>query len=387
MATVESTLETVAQMLEGELEPMVDEMTQRMRDEVPGLAELHGPEFAAYCRRSCFANLRIAIDGVRAGSGTSPATPPEALQEARLAARLGIDLSPLSQTYRIGHAVAWERIVVALEDLRLSPAARRDALRLGSAYLFRYIDRVLLAVGEAYGAERAVLFRSAEQRRARLVHDVLAGADDDAGELGYDVHGAHLGLVAWGTAPELALQELGERLSRRVLIGVVGSDAVSGWLEAVELRPADWTAILDQRHGDVRIAVGRPGRGIDGFRRTHRQASRAQAVAMRTRAPVTRYGDVVVESLALTDEQAAAEFAADELGPLTHDDERSRRLRETLRAYLGTSCNATAAAAMLGVNDRTVAYRIRGIEDLLGHPVASRSVELQLALRLQDLAG
>jgi hypothetical protein len=37
---------------------------------------------------------------------------------------------------------------------------------------------------------------------------------------------------------------------------------------------------------------------------------------------------------------------------------------------------------MLGINDRTVAYRIRGIEQLLGRSVATRSAELAAGLRL-----
>ena len=41
--------------------------------------------------------------------------------------------------------------------------------------------------------------------------------------------------------------------------------------------------------------------------------------------------------------------------------------------------------APLGVNDRTVAYRLRGIVDLLGYSVSSRALELHIALRLHAL--
>jgi hypothetical protein len=40
---------------------------------------------------------------------------------------------------------------------------------------------------------------------------------------------------------------------------------------------------------------------------------------------------------------------------------------------------------MLNVNDRTVAYRIRAIENLLGRSVAARGTELATALRLRRL--
>jgi DNA-binding PucR family transcriptional regulator len=100
---------------------------------------------------------------------------------------------------------------------------------------------------------------------------------------------------------------------------------------------------------------------------------------------VTRFDAVAVESLALYDETAAREFLTRELGPLAAADPRSDVLRETLRAYLERSSNATSAAALLGVNDRTVAYRLRGVEDLLGYPVSSRSLELRIALRFEQL--
>jgi DNA-binding PucR family transcriptional regulator len=131
--------------------------------------------------------------------------------------------------------------------------------------------------------------------------------------------------------------------------------------------------------------LGSAAPGVEGFRRSHREAQRMYAVVRRRPRPVTRFDDVAVETLALRDEIAAKELVVRELGALGADDPRSAVLRETLRVYLESSSNASAAAALLGVNDRTVAYRLRGIEDLLGHPVSTRSLELRLALRLEPL--
>jgi DNA-binding PucR family transcriptional regulator len=41
----------------------------------------------------------------------------------------------------------------------------------------------------------------------------------------------------------------------------------------------------------------------------------------------------------------------------------------------------------LNVAPRTVSYRLRRAEDLLGHPIASRRAELEAALRLRRLFG
>ena len=43
------------------------------------------------------------------------------------------------------------------------------------------------------------------------------------------------------------------------------------------------------------------------------------------------------------------------------------------------------AAAVLGVHDRTVLYRLRSIEDRIGHPISSRRDEIAVALRLARL--
>ena len=76
---------------------------------------------------------------------------------------------------------------------------------------------------------------------------------------------------------------------------------------------------------------------------------------------------------------------ARELHGLDGADARSGRLRETLRAYFASGQNASAAAALLGVHEHTVSYRLRTIEERLGRPVTARRAELETALRLLEL--
>jgi hypothetical protein len=56
-------------------------------------------------------------------------------------------------------------------------------------------------------------------------------------------------------------------------------------------------------------------------------------------------------------------------------------------AYFECSFNASAAAAKLKVNDRTIAYRLNIVEQLLGRPVRARQTELQAAIRLERVLG
>jgi DNA-binding PucR family transcriptional regulator len=97
---------------------------------------------------------------------------------------------------------------------------------------------------------------------------------------------------------------------------------------------------------------------------------------------VTRYDDVALEAALLCDIRSARRFVDRELGPLTSSDARIAVLRDTLASYLQSGLNAAAAAIGLHVSDRTIAYRIRSIEELLGRSVADRSSELAAAVRV-----
>jgi DNA-binding PucR family transcriptional regulator len=388
MRSMESSLQAVAQSLEARVDEMVDEMLLRMRSEIADFAALELPELADATRRSAHANVRAGIASLLGGRSTPGLAPAEAEQGARRAARSGAALPELLATYRVGHAVAWDYMLDEIEELELEPPARRELLRIASRHLFAYIDSVLPLVTEAYTQERDALMRSGEHRRLRALRDLLDGARHDADELGYDLHGNHLGAIAWGAHPTDALDLLARALGCRSL--VIASDEwfVWGWFALSGPDGDGWSLIESLRYPDETfIAFGTVASGADGFRRTHREAQRACLVARRRRHTVTRFDAVAVEALALRDEPAAREFIVRELGPLAADDARSAVLRDTLRAYFEVSSNASAAAALLGVNDRTVAYRLRGVEDLLGYPVSTRSLELRIALRLQALFG
>jgi DNA-binding PucR family transcriptional regulator len=94
---------------------------------------------------------------------------------------------------------------------------------------------------------------------------------------------------------------------------------------------------------------------------------------------------VSLEATLMTDPDAARRFIKHELGPLAEENERSEKLRQTLEAYIRTGMNASAAAAALHVSDRTIAYRIRRLEEMLGVTVTGRGAELAAALRMKRL--
>lgn len=370
------TLDAALQELSGELRDDIPAMVERglaqMRLEMPEFFARDGdPDFVEVYRQSFHAQLRFIYEGLACGRELEGVdAPPLALEEARMAAARGIDLATLLCGYRITH-----RLIL---DAAIERGGDPDVLRVTSRWLFAYMDWMTRQVSAVYGRERDLLVRDRERRRRQLVRDVLDGIPIDESRLAYRLDQRHLALVAWGEAPERAL-EAAAQATGLALLTVAGPGATAwGWLGGAEIagvpgaRPPDGT----------RLALGEPGDGPDGFRASHRQALRTYGIARETTEPVTAHADVALLALALQDRAHAREFALRELGSLASDDARSHLLRATLAAYFGTGQNASSAAAVLGVHERTVTYRLRSIEERLGRPLLDRRDELALALRL-----
>jgi hypothetical protein len=383
-AGIDETLGAVAARLTDEIDELVETMLARMREEAPAFDTGSRPELAEGLRASCYGNLTAALNALGGDRKPPRNSPPEAMIEARATARADVGLEPLLHTYRIGHAVVLERLFVLVEELNLPPTQRHSATLIGSRYLFSYVDRVVGEVAEEYATERQRVLRSSIQRRVQLVRDILDGATIDSAELGYRLEQEHVAVVATGPEADASLRDLARRLERSLLTIAMTDNTVWAWLGSArrghgdERRDAAWV----EAAGQTRYAVGEPSWGITGFRDSHAQALAAHRVAAHLPRPVIRYDDVALEAALLCDVRAARRFVERELGPLASGEARNRILCETLGTYLQSGCNAAAAAAVLQISDRTVAYRIHGIEDLLGRSVLARSSELAAAVRL-----
>jgi DNA-binding PucR family transcriptional regulator len=170
-----------------------------------------------------------------------------------------------------------------------------------------------------------------------------------------------------------------------------GSLVVAAWFSSHRAFPTDGMAIFENGSPPNRlpnglsIAVGEPGHGLAGFRRTHIQAGHARRVASLVAphgGPITRYHDVAVTALCTADGNHAAAFVSSVLGPLAADDGVTSRLAITLATYLRENRSRTQAAARLGVHPNTVSYRVRQAEELLGRDLSGDLLDLQVALEL-----
>lgn len=368
---------------------LADELVGAIHDRVPEYAGFGGPELWEAVRDSCLANLETGLEAIAGDLRVPEEVPADARELALITARLGLPLGALLRTYRIGHAIVWERMFELLEAEPIDAPARREAIAAASAYLFDHVDRVSAMVTDEYTAERDRFLRSREQRRTQLVRDVLEGADPDPagamGTLDYDLRLEHLALVVSAPDAEAVVRSLGQGLDApHRLVVVLTGDTAWGWLGRT--REFDLPERLPAVEG-ARISFGEPAAGVEGFRTSHRQARDAHRVALRAgaRGQPVRYEDVALESLAGGDDARATVFVARELRGIDGEDARSQRLRATLRAYFAAGQNASAAAAVLGVHEHTVAYRLRTIEQALGRPVTTRRAELETALRLFEL--
>ena len=101
------------------------------------------------------------------------------------------------------------------------------------------------------------------------------------------------------------------------------------------------------------------------------------------------YADVEIACLAagVLCEDARVAFVRRELGGLVGSEDATRRLRDTLRAYLKQGCDAAATGQLLRLHANTVRYRIRQAEQRLGHGIGQRRAQLELALEIISVFG
>ena len=388
MVDLERRLRDVAAWVQDTTPQLVELMLARIRTEVPAYVDPRDPAFSDTARASIVANLEAVADALQSERERPAQLPPGAVEEALTAARQRIPWALIERTYRIGHAVLWEEVLVEVESWRLDSTERLDLLRVLSHFLFRYVDHVTGGLAEVHQAERDRQIHGRELRRISWVREVLAGVagSDSGGD--YDLARRHLAAVAWGPDGEDAIRHLGRRLGATVLVVPGQGEAAWGWLGATSMAPG-WPELAREISvgAGSSLALGAPAAGVAGFRLSHHEALEAARVLRRTGAPLAIYDDVSLEALLLRDERAAQAFVARELGPLLDGDKRTQILLETLGVYVSGGWSAASAGARLGVHERTVGYRVATIEQRLGRPLAARRDELGVALRLHATLG
>lgn len=381
---------TVIARLRRREEELIDAIFARVSGD---MFERTGGGDARYMR-----GLRVAVgaavdyglQGIESDGRRLAQVPEEVLGQARRAARMGVSLETVMRRYVVGHTLLGELVVEEVERRGL-PAERerlRDMARAQAAVL----DRLLVAITDAYaegcdsGAGTPVR-RMAKQVRELLSSEAAPGRGDWA-PADYVLDGWHVGLIALGEHAEEVVRALADALERPLLCVPDGERGVWAWFGG-KSRPGRpererALAVLGSVEGVV-CACGEPGRGMGGWRRTHRQAQAALTVALRRPRALTRYAEVALLAAALADARLCRWLLDLYIVPL--QDGPDALLRETLRTYLRTGRSVSSSAAALGVARSTVEGRLRTVEERLGVSLQSVRPELEIALQLDEIAA
>jgi DNA-binding PucR family transcriptional regulator len=331
------------------------------------------------------------------GGEVSPFVGPESLGLARDLIRRGLDQRALA-SFHAGQNAAWQVWMEIAFSVSQNQDELRELLRVSSRSIFAYVDATSAAIIGQMGLERAELLRGTNAERLETVTLVLEDAPIDldraARRLGYDFNRTHLAAMIWA-ADQLAAGHDLERAAtslaaaagaQRALTVVAGSTALWVWVAApTELAmPALEQSLATTP--DVRVALGTPAGGIEGFRRSHFQAFTTQRLLARlaTTIQLVRYESIRVASLATQDEQQAQAFVTETLGDLI---DAPPTVRDTLRTYLQLQSNATRAAATLYTHRNTIVSRLAKAEQLLPRPLDQSAFEVAVALEVLHWSG
>lgn len=333
------------------------------------------------------------------GAEVTPFTGPELQELVRDLVRRGLDVQAL-EPFRSGQNAAWEAWMTLAFELTDDASELRELLDLSARSIFAYVEATMASTVELITRERAELALGTSAERLEALTLVLDGKPIDLERaerrLGYALEQPHphLAAILWsedGTAGDAQLRKVADGLAaacgapRALNITATGSSLWS-WIPARhDPEPEEIDRALSDDES-VRIALGSPGPGTDGFRRSHEQAYATQRLVGRLESPLrfARYEELRLVGLVSRDEDEAQRFVDEVLGDLA---DASDVLRQTLRTYLRLQSNASRAAEALFAHRNTVIARIAKAEELLPRPLADSALEVGVALELIQVSG
>ncbi|MFD6393587.1 PucR family transcriptional regulator [Nocardia sp. NPDC060259] len=328
------------------------------------------------------------------GRRVPPCEDPETLGFARDLVRRGLDTSDLG-SWRAGQRVAWQRWTDECFGATSDHELLRETLRVSGCSIITFVDDSMAALSAYVEAERTDLARSAHAERHSTAQLLLEGAPISRARaearLGYALTGNHVAAIVWVDSTERseAIETAAEQVMRacgagRRLTLVASTNALWLWLPTDQVPPI---SVLRQElagSSGVRVALGRPGRDIEGFRRTHLDAATAQRVLARlgSARQIVRYEDIQLVAALSADMVQAEQFVADTLGEFATAD---TLLRETALTYVQERFNATSTAERLFTHRNTIERRLTRVDRLLPRPLVDNATSVVAALMYLQL--
>jgi PucR C-terminal helix-turn-helix domain/GGDEF-like domain len=396
----------VAQAMSEDLDGVARHLTEMIHAQVGELED----DLLLGTHESCRSNLGMIMSMLSDGTRPSLATPPpDALAYAKEYVRRGFGFGTLQRAYRIGQATLSKMWLQELQRRADDAGQLADTFGFFNDWLFVWVETLENRLTEYYMAERERQLRGTSAIRVEQVRAILEGAVVDvrsvSARLKYELDRMHLAYVVWpdeGTldapngnilfaAMEHIAAEVAELLGASDHISIPLSGYLACWAGFRESPLAQGSVgrLEHLNHRAICVALGEPGGGVGGFKRSHEEALLARRVHRlrdkQARGGCVRFADVALEAMLTQSREEARRFVDHELGRLAEGDDSSLRLRATLSVFLEERASFAGAAERLGIHKNTVAYRIRRAEELLGRGVRERQLELQTALRIAEL--
>ena len=345
--------------------------------------------------------MRYGIDVQRVEAPTA------AMEHARRLAQHGVPVHGLVRGYRVGQRRMNELVFAEVQATDMEPMVRVAVLEKMSTIMFAYIDWMSQQVVEVYEAERERWLENQNSLRALRVREILAAktpVDVDAASstIRYPLRWHHLAVVAWypdagsdgNELPRLQrfLRDIGQAAEVAASPLFVAANAVCGWgwlpFRAAAPEAVDKARQFAATHADSpSVGIGSMAAGVGGFRRSHRRALAARAVAAArepNKSTVVAADDpgVLVAAMLGGDIAQAREWVAEVLGDLAVDNENDARLRETLLVFLSSDGSYKLAAERLNLHSNTVKYRVGRAVARRGRAIGADRLDVELALLL-----
>ncbi|MCW2789101.1 MAG: polyketide synthase regulator [Aeromicrobium sp.] len=393
------------------LQRRYDELNASMNDAIEeAIADLGDPELTDLLHASVEGNIATILYMLRNDIPLERIQPITAATEyaIRLAQR-GVSGASLRRAYHFGSDDLLGQAFEEVRQIDVDPDTRLRLLHHLAGWMHSYVDWITGMVLAAYEDER----RQVEERSASIAASLVRGVLDDAPgaqqgfaeRTGYRLDQHHVAGVVWMAAANAAvdhtdgLKSLADELAGATLstgalfTPVDRSTAWVWWGRGTDDGPlaSDVVRTVLAEHEHARVALGEAGRGVAGFRTSHRQAGAARDLASvaRTGQQLTSHSDraVAVVSMLLHDLNALAGWVTAVLGPLSANTDNAARLRETLLTFLVTGSSYQVTGERLLLHRNTVKYRVGRAFELRGRSLDEDRLDVELALEVVRLLG
>ncbi|MFJ7789338.1 PucR family transcriptional regulator [Pseudomonas sp. NPDC096925] len=372
----------------------VERLNQALLSSPEDAKLLEDPVILAACRRANRAELLHWANAnmQRPGEPVQPYVSTDMVDTARELARRGMS-ELLMNVARSTQNTAWELWMKMAFSLTQDPVVLEEFLKVSSQSISEFIDSNMRVVTQIILEEKSAQSHDDPIDKRSLVSRLLDGRDIDAEQfarrLGYSLLPKHCAYLIWSESPEAEIRPLEDvartlaQLTGTVAPLIVFAGPATLWVWSNAAKPLDLSMLQDigRQFPKIRVAIGSPGTGVNGFRRSHMEALTTQRLMGRLAgAPaVATIDQVRMVSLMTQDARAARQFVLSTLGRLATEP---TVLQHSLHAFLANGCNITQTAEVLGTHRNTLLRRLERAQGLLPVSFADHRIQIAAALEL-----